>query len=265
MFWTTFNFLHLSFSWYFPFLICHRQQYLEQIATKNSESKLWLTNAVSPLHNSGITSCCYRMAHKLADNSLAGTHTRHKIHSPRRNTPCKSALKIHFGSVCNKKSGFGECSKRHFVSGVVLEDRRRRALEWRFVTLPRPNHKLRRQQSSNWCHNSYIGSLSIAVCVRLSYWDKFYHNSINPEQYSRQRAVPYFMVFTLIYPTMISLWSHTFDYLYCIVQRIVPKQKVFGLKYGNEAELMLILCVGIVILLDHPCSAGRLGGIFLQK
>ena len=128
------------YPWYFPFLICQRQQYLEQIATKNSESKLWLTNAVSPLHNSGITSCCYRMAHKLADNSLAGTHTRHKIHSPRRNTPCKSALKIHFGNVCNKKSGFGECSKRHFVSGVVLEDRRRRALEWRFVTLPRPNH-----------------------------------------------------------------------------------------------------------------------------
>ena len=140
MFWTMLDFLHLSFSWYFPFLICQRQQYLEQIATKNSESKLWLTNAVSPLHNSGITSCCYRMAHKLADNSLAGTHTRHKIHSPRRNTPCKSALKIHFGNVCNKKSGFGECSKRHFVSGVVLEDRRRRALEWRFVTLPRPNH-----------------------------------------------------------------------------------------------------------------------------
>ena len=109
---------------------------------KNSSSKLWrrLTNAVSPLHNSGITSCCYRMGHKVAANSLPGTHTRHKIHSPRRNTPCKSALKIHFGNVCNKKSGFGECSKRHFVSGVVLEDRRRRALEWRFVTLPRPNH-----------------------------------------------------------------------------------------------------------------------------
>ena len=80
-----------------------------------------------------------------------------------------------------------------------------------------------------------------------------------------ERAVPYELVFTLIYPTMISLWLHTFDYLYCIVQRIVPKQKVFLLKYCNEAELMLILCVGIVILLDHPCSAGRLGGIFLQK
>ena len=161
MFWTTLIFLHLSFSWYFPFLICQRQQYLEQIATKNSESKLWLTNAVSPLHNSGITSCCYRMAHKLADNSLAGTHTRHKIHSPRRNTPCKSALKIHFGSVCNKKSGFGECSKRHFVSGVVLEDK---------------------EEEGPWvevCHSSTTKPLTLAptkfqLMSQFLYWMSFY-------------------------------------------------------------------------------------------
>ena len=103
---------------------------------KNSSSKLWgrLTNAVSPLHNSGITSCCYRMGHKVAANSLPGTHTRHKIHSSQRNTACKSALKIHFGgSSCNKKGGFGVCGKRHFVSGGVL-----RTLEQKergFVTL----------------------------------------------------------------------------------------------------------------------------------
>ena len=143
------------------FLICHRQQYLEQIATKNSESKLWLTNAVSPLHNSGITSCCYRMAHKLADNSLAGTHTRHKIHSPRRNTPCKSALKIHFGSVCNKKSGFGECSKRHFVSGVVLEDKEEEG-PWAEV-----------------CHSSTTKPLTLAptkfqLMSQFLYWMFFY-------------------------------------------------------------------------------------------
>ena len=32
----------------------------------------------------------------------------------------------------------------------------------------------------------------------------------------RERAVPYDLVFILVYSTMVSLWLHTFEYLYCI-------------------------------------------------
>ena len=60
------------------------------------------------------------MAHKLADNSLAGTHTRHKIHSSHTNTPCKTPHSLKYTlEVCHKKGGFWRvCGKRHFVSGV---------------------------------------------------------------------------------------------------------------------------------------------------
>ena len=156
---------------------------------KNSSSKLWrrLTNAVSPLHNSGITSCCYRMGHKVAANSLPGTHTRHKIHSSQRNTACKSALKIHFGgSSCNKKGGFGVCGKRHFVSGGVL-----RTLEQRegVCHTSTTNFVATSVPFSYWILPTFspsafvfdIVKLWCSVRVRLSYWDKFYHNSINQD------------------------------------------------------------------------------------
>ena len=104
-----------------------------------------------------------------------------------------------------------------------------------------------------------VSCVALEVCVRLSYWDKFYHNSINPVPggCNRDRTVLY------------KNWSfvHNIGGWGVLQGFIIKVYWVDSMMQNIAVRQSEGRCwFGIVMLLDHPSTTTQcLGGDFLQQ